>query len=173
MLLFEVGFVELQGMATVILFALVFYLMTELRRLRSDLNAVQPTASTGNGALQLQAYERLTILADRLSIKNLVSRLHSNSYTATELQGLMVETIKSEYEHNVTQQVYVNPDVWKAVTNLKEQNIYIINQLASGIPAQSPAVELSKQLLEYASRDNAELSGLVLNAIQYEAKKLI
>ncbi len=172
MLLFEVGFVELQGMATVILFGMLFYLLTELRNLRREIKAKQP-ATAGNNLLSLQAYERLTLLADRISLKNLVTRMHTPDLTAKELQAGMVETIRNEYEHNVTQQIYVNPEVWKAVCNLKEQNIYIINQIGSALSPAANAVDLSKMILEYSTNNNAELSAIVLDAIQFEVKKLL
>lgn len=173
MLLFDVGFVELQGMATVILFGLLFYIFTELRMLKGEIRTKQPAATPGNPQLPLQAYERLTLLTDRITLKNLVTRMHSTDFTAAELQAGMVEAIKSEYEHNVTQQIYIRPEVWKAVTNMKEQNIFIIHQLAATLPPQANAVELSKLMLEYSNNNNAELSAIVLDAIQYEVKKLI
>ncbi|MEO6228496.1 MAG: hypothetical protein ABJB11_23300 [Ferruginibacter sp.] len=173
MLLFEVGFVEIQGMATVIIFALIFYLLTELRSLRAALNKVQPANRANNSMLPLQAYERLTLLTDRLSLKNLVARLHAAAFTVADLQVVMLDTIHQEFEHNITQQVYVNPEVWKAISNMKDQNIYIVNQLAMNLPQDAPAIELSKQILEYSSKENAELNSIVLDAIQYEVKKLV
>lgn len=146
MLLFEVSSTEIQGIATVILFGLMFYLLTELRMLRREIRAKQ-TAPASNGLLPLQAYERLTLLTDRMALKNLVARLHSTVFTADELQAGLVETIRNEYEHNTTQQIYINPEVWKAVTNMKEQNIFIINQLATTLPPGANAMELSKLIL--------------------------
>jgi hypothetical protein len=172
MLLFEVGFVEIQGIATVILFGLFVYLMTELRILRREIKAKQPAAA-GNNLLPLQAYERLSLLADRISLKNLVSRIHTTGLSASELQAGLVETIRNEYEHNITQQIYIKPEVWKAVTNMKEQNIFIINQLAGTLPPTAYALDLSKMILEYASNNNAELGPVVLDAIQFEVKKLL
>ncbi|MEO6720854.1 MAG: hypothetical protein ABIN67_10815 [Ferruginibacter sp.] len=172
MLLFDVGPVELQGIATVIIFALIFYLLSELRTLRAEMRAIKPT-ERGNTMLPLQAYERLSLLVDRLSLKNLVARLHSTALSAAELHVLLLDSINSEYEHNITQQIYVNPQVWKAVTNMKEQNIYIINQLAQPLPKYAAALDLSKAILEYAGQENAELNGIVLDAIQYEVKKLV
>jgi len=174
MLLFDVGFPEIQGILTVVIFGLLFYLFTELRQLRLAINAKQPaSAGSGNSLLPLHAYERLTLLADRISLKNLVTRMHSANFTTGELQAGMVETIRTEYEHNITQQIYINPEVWKAVTNMKEQNIFIVNQLAAALPPQSNAVELSKLILEYSANKDAELSSIVLDAIQFEVKKLI
>ena len=172
MLLFEVGFVEIQGMATVILFALCFYLLTELREIRRDLKLRQP-ASDKNNILSIQAYERLTLLTDRIALKNLVSRTFMDSLTAAEMQAGLVETIRKEYEYNFTQQNYVNPDVWKAITKMKDQNIFIINQLAGALPQDAHAIDLSNLLLEYSGKTNAELSPVVLDAIQYEVKKLM
>ncbi|MEO6549120.1 MAG: hypothetical protein ABIN94_14035 [Ferruginibacter sp.] len=172
MLLFEIGFQEIVGIAIVILFGMVVFLLTELRTLRREIKTRQPSPAA-NGMLPLQAYERLTLLADRTTLKNLVSRMHLNNLTAAELQAGMVETIRNEYEHNTTQQMYINPEIWKAVTNMKEQNIFIINQLAGTLPPGADASELSTMILEYASNNNSELGPVVLNAIQYEVKKLI
>ena len=172
MLIFEIGPVEIQGIATVILFGFVIFLMTELRMLRKEIRAKQPAAA-GNSLLPLQAYERLSLLADRITLKNLITRMHSAHLTAEELQAGLVETIKNEYEHNITQQIYINPEVWKAVTKMKEQNIFIINQLAETLPPRANSVALSNLLLEYSSNNNAELGPIVLDAIQYEVKKLV
>lgn len=172
MLLFDVGFVELQGIATVIIFGLIFYLLTELRTIRAEMKAFKP-AERGNTMLPLQAYERLSLLVDRLSLKNLVARLHSTTLSAAELHVLLIDTTRNEYEHNITQQIYVNPEVWKAITKMKEQNIYVINQLAAPLPQYAAALDLSKAILEYAGKENAELNDIVLDAIQYEVKKLV
>ena len=99
--------------------------------------------------------------------------MHDTQFTANELAAGLIETIRTEYEHNITQQNYVNPEVWKAVTNLKEQNIYIINEIVATLPQHSTALDCSRILLQYASSDNAELGSIVLSAIQYEVKKLI
>ena len=173
MLLFEVGFVEIQGIATVIIFGLLFFLMTEIRALRQEIRSKQP-ASPGNSMLPLQAYERLSLLTDRITLKNLVARVHASFLSVAELQAGLLETIKNEYEHNTTQQIYVNPEVWKAISRMKEQNIFIINQLAASLPPQAQAMELSNLILQYgSSNDNAELAPIVLDAIQFEVKKLL
>jgi hypothetical protein len=63
--------------------------------------------------------------------------------------------------------------VWNAVTRLKDQNIYIINQLAATLPPNATAIDLSKRLLEYSMTQNAELNKVVLDALRYEASKII
>ena len=172
MLLFEVGFTEIQGILIVVLFGITFYVMMELKTLRREVNLKRPV-TTDNSHLSLQAYERLTIYTNRVSLKNLITRLHSNNLTAYELQAGCLDALRSEYEHNLTQQNYVSPEIWKAVTNLKDQNTFIINQLAATLPPGASAMDLSRIILQYADTENAELSDIVLQAISYEAKKLI
>lgn len=123
--------------------------------------------------LKLQAYERLTLYAERSSLRNLVSRTPANGLTVVDMQLTLQDTLRSEYEYNVSQQIYVSADMWKAVNNLKDQNIYIINQLAATLPSQSNGIELSKRILEYTSTANSDLSTIVLEALRYEAKKVL
>lgn len=128
------------------------------------------TSKDGN-KLKLQAFERLTLYAERTSLKNLVSRTSTTGLSVIDMQLAFQEIIKSEYEYNVSQQLYVEADMWKAITNLKDQNIYIINQIAATLPSDANGIELSKRILEYTTNNNAELSSIVLEALRYEAKK--
>ena len=75
-------------------------------------------------------------------------------------------------EMNSCQQIYISKEVWNAVTKLKDQNIYILNQLAATLPQQASSLELSKIILEYSMTEKAELNTIVLDALQYEAKKM-
>ena len=178
MVLLEITMQDMQtiliifGIVLVMLLGVMVYLMSEFKSLKATVDLKRPVAAD-NSLLRLQAYERLTLLADRIALKNLVTRMHDTQFSARELAAGLIETIRTEYEHNITQQNYVNPEVWKAVTNLKEQNIYIINELAASLPPQASALDFSRTVLQYTTADNAELSSIVLNAIQYEVKKLI
>jgi hypothetical protein len=123
--------------------------------------------------LRLGAYERLTLYTERASLKNLVARSSSNDLNVVGLQLTLLETLKSEYEYNVSQQIYVSPELWSAIGNLKDQNSYIINQIAASLTSDAPAFTLNKALLEYSMNNNAELHSIVLNALQFEAKKIM
>ncbi len=125
-------------------------------------------------ALRLQAYERLVLLADRIALPNLVSRINVQGTTARELQSLFIQTIKQEFDHNITQQIYVSPEAWEAVRNLKEQNMLIINQVSAYLPENASGPELSKSLMELLMENpKASLHTIVSEALNYEAKKLM
>ena len=123
--------------------------------------------------LRLQAMERFTLYAERSSLKNLISRTSAYGLTVVDMQLALLDTLRSEYEYNVTQQIYISPEMRKAIGNLKDQNIFIINQIAATLPSEANGIELSKRILEYVATTNAELNTIVLSALQFEAKKLL
>ncbi|MCC7401542.1 MAG: hypothetical protein IT214_08655 [Chitinophagaceae bacterium] len=124
--------------------------------------------------LQLQAYERLVMLTERIALPNLVSRVSKSGMGAKDMQLLLLESVKQEYEYNATQQIYVSPVAWEAVHNLKEQNLLIINKVASTLPEGATGLELNKRLLEFVlNNPKGTLHSIVLEALNYEAKKLM
>ncbi len=124
--------------------------------------------------LQLQAYERLTILCERMGLTNLLSRFSINELSATQLQSSIIQTIKQEFEYNVSQQLYVSAAAWDGIKKLKDQNIFIINQLAAMLPANANGMDLSKKIVELLSQDeNASLQPIVAALINKEAKLLM
>jgi hypothetical protein len=136
--------------------------------------ASYPASGPAPFQLQLQAYERLILLSERIALPNLVNRLKYEGLSSKEMQVLLTETIRQEFEHNVTQQIYVSREAWDAVQNLKEQNIFIINQVASFLPANATAIDLNKNLLEMIIQNpKASLHGVVSEVLSYEAKKVI
>jgi hypothetical protein len=124
--------------------------------------------------LRLQAYERLTLLVERIALNNLLSRIPNAGLSAKQMQHALIDAIKTEYEYNISQQVYVSPEAWRAVHNLKEQNIYIVNQLTTTLPFQASAMDLNKQIIDYLmSNPKASLHTIVLEVLNFEAKKIM
>lgn len=124
--------------------------------------------------LQLQAYERLVVLVERIGIPNLVSRNNHPELSAKEMQFLLLENIKQEVEYNSSQQIYVSPLAWEAVKNLKDQNMLIINQVASILPAEAKGIDLGKALLDFVMKQKeGALHNIVLEGLNFEAKKLM
>ncbi|MFY7900436.1 MAG: hypothetical protein ACOVNY_09650, partial [Chitinophagaceae bacterium] len=60
--------------------------------------------------LQLQALERLTLLTDRIALPNIIGRVNMPGFSVREMQQAITQAIKQEFEHNLTQQIYVSTD---------------------------------------------------------------
>jgi len=124
--------------------------------------------------LQLQAYERLVMLTERIALPNLISRANQPGLNAREMQILLLGTIRQEYEYNASQQIYVSPVAWEALKNLKEQNMLIINQVASALPPEATGTDLNKILLDVMMKQQkGQLHTIVLEALNYEVRKLM
>lgn len=92
--------------------------------------------------LKLQAYERLALFAERISVDNLSYRLSSAGMDAGTLSSAMVMGIQQEYEHNLSQQIYVSDKLWEIVTLAKNQNQEIIAQAADQVGENGTAAQL-------------------------------
>jgi len=169
MSIFETIVVILLG----IIFLAVIWMITDFAALRKDLKERDLT-NPDTLKLRLQAYERLTLLAERISLQNLLSRIPNAGLSSRQMQSSLIDAIKQEYDYNISQQVYVSPEVWRAVNNLKEQNIYVVNQLASAMPFQASAMDLNKQIIDFLiNNPKASLHNIVLEALNFEAKKIM
>jgi hypothetical protein len=130
--------------------------------------------TTAAQPLQLQAYERLMLLVDRIALPNVISRSNQGGLSARDMQALLTQQIRQEFEYNVTQQIYVSPESWEAVRNLKDQNLLIINQISSFLPAEATGQDLNRSILEMLMQSpKASLHNIVADVLSYEAKKLM
>ena len=149
---------------------LVFLFINQKSAVKNDPETMDP----GTRQLRLQAYERLTLLVDRIALPNLISRVNQGGVSAREMQMLLTRGLKEEFDYNISQQIYVSPDSWNAVKNLKEQNMLVVNQLASALPPHATGLDLNKLLLEYLMTDQkGQLHEIVSEVLSYEAKKLL
>ncbi|RPE09125.1 hypothetical protein EGT74_19135 [Chitinophaga lutea] len=123
--------------------------------------------------LQLQAYERLVLFVERINPQSLISRVNQPGFSVLDMQIGMVSNIKSEYDHNVSQQIYVTPAAWEAVKTVKEQTISIINQIALKLPPDAPSIELNKQILELFMHQRESPADIAAEIINAEARKLM
>ena len=159
-------------MSSIIGPALIVYLLMELNSLKKKINSV-PVNNTEGNKLKLQAIERLSLYVERCGLNNLVARTEIVGLSASEVHHVLIETIKAEYEYNLSQQIYINTEVWNAVTKMKDQNIYVINHIAANLPPGATAIDLSKLIIEYSMTPNADLNKVVLEALQFEAQKIL
>lgn len=121
--------------------------------------------------LRLQAYERLTVYMERIHPRTLIPRVYVPGMTVQELQVELTQAIRQEYEHNLSQQIYVSPQVWKTVQSVKEQELAMLNQIASMLNPEASAKELQQKVIDFIISNENELPAEVaLEVINNEAK---
>lgn len=97
---------------------------------------------------RLHAYERICLFLERISPNSLVVRLNNGQYTAREFQQIMLNEVREEYNHNVSQQVYMSDEAWELVKTAKEELIVSINESAIGLDENATGIDLSKGLFD-------------------------
>jgi len=97
--------------------------------------------------LQMQAYERLILFLERLQPDNLMMRIQKPGMSSRNLHTSMLRAIRQEYEHNMTQQLYVSESAWKLVLLAKDEVTKLVNLSASQVAENGTALDLGNQLL--------------------------
>lgn len=162
------------AIAIVLASALAYIFWIQRKQAKQGLVQMKPESGASSTPFKLAAYERLTLLADRISLPNLINRSNQPGLSVREMQHLLVQTVRQEFDHNITQQIYVSPEAWDAIRNLKEQNLLIINQVASFLPESATGQDLNKALLEMVMQNpKASLHHIVSDALSFEAKKVL
>jgi hypothetical protein len=101
--------------------------------------------------VNFQAYERLVLYLERINPSNLALRMHKPGISSKMLEAEMVKSIRDEFEHNLSQQIYVSDDIWKLIKRAKEETIKLIGIASSKCDDKSTGTELSRIILEIAS----------------------
>ena len=123
--------------------------------------------------LKLQAIERMVFFLERISPDTLLPRIHRGGITAGQLHSDLLATIRSEFEHNLTQQVYLSNEVWGEVKRAKEELLKIINMAASETGQQATGVHLSSKIFDIMIKEENYPHLAAVEALKREARELI
>jgi len=92
--------------------------------------------------IRLQAYERLILFLERIHPHQLIVRHNNPAFSSFQFQTILIKSIRDEYEHNLSQQLYVSSKAWSKVQQAKEECIKQINFAASKLDSQAKASDL-------------------------------
>ena len=98
--------------------------------------------------LRLAAFERIILFLERINPGNLLVRVQEPGMSAKDFQKALITTIRAEYEHNMSQQIYISDESWDAVKTAKESIVELINISAQRMTAENKAIELSTYILQ-------------------------
>lgn len=117
-------------------------------------------------SLRLQAHERLIVFIERINPSNLFIRLHQKGISVQELQATILNEIRAEYQHNVTQQLYISSATWNVVKQLKDDTIAMVNNGVESLPPDATGVDLSRKILQHMTAIENNPYDLTLDLIK-------
>lgn len=87
--------------------------------------------------LRLQAYERMTLFMERISPASLVFRIKAQNDNKQAYELSLIHTIEQEFEHNLTQQIYISNECWNVISTAKNSTIQLVIDSAKDINVNS------------------------------------
>ncbi len=120
--------------------------------------------------IRLQAYERMVLFLERISPNNLITRVSPNSSDKDIYESLLIATIEQEYDHNLSQQIYLSDECWNVITAAKTATIQLIRK-ASLLEKTNSADKLREVVLTEMMEKRAP-SDAALSYIKKEVSEL-
>ena len=130
----------------------------EMRRQSLELHLKDRRATL---PVRMQAHERMILFLERISPESMVMRLQKPNLTVQELHSLLLKTIRQEWDHNVSQQLYVSDEAWTLVKNARENTVKLINTEAGKLKPLDPAMKLSQMILEESTGSNSPTAAAI------------
>lgn len=123
--------------------------------------------------LRLQAYERIILLMERMKPESMVMRMAKPNMNTIDLQRALLENIREEYEHNLSQQIYLSSEAWAMVVAARQSMVQLVSSTAAEEKPDALYMEYATSLLEeYASISDDPLT-LAIQFVQKEAKEIM
>src|SRR5690606_26729446 len=144
-----IEFIKILVPASIVLYA-VFLMVRSFINKEIEMKKLEVRARSIETVLpnRLQAYERMALFLERVTPQNLLVRLNTAQMPAREFHQMLLNEIRNEYNHNVSQQVYMSEEVWGLIKNAKEDLVVCINDAASETGMDSTSLDLAKKIFE-------------------------
>lgn len=120
--------------------------------------------------IRLQAYERMALFLERIGPNSLVLRCYQPGMDQHLLQGVMTKNIRDEWEHNLSQQVYLSAELWARIREAKDEMINLVNSAAVSLPDTDDPTRLAAAIFASAA-DRSPVDG-ALDAMHAELHEL-
>jgi hypothetical protein len=165
--------VKILGPALIVLYAVYLtirsFFNSRLEEIRAEARKLTSKEVVGN---RLQAYERITLLLERIAPGNIVSRLSHKDFTAREFQSMLINEIRQEYHHNLSQQVYMSDQSWAYVQGAVEDTISTINEVANGLAEDAKGIDLAMKIFEKTGQNETDSRQNALSFIKSEVREI-
>jgi hypothetical protein len=134
---------------SLVVLAAAYFLLKMFLDKEAEKNQLQMRLDVQKNSLpvRMQAYERLVLLLERIELAGLLVRTNMPGMTALQLQSSLVQSIRSEFDHNLSQQLYVSTKAWEMVRNAREETIKRINTAAMQLPPDATSADLASLIL--------------------------
>ena len=109
---------------------------------------IQKDAQKNALPIRLQAYERMALFLERINPTKLLVRVSPHSSDKNDYENLLIKSIENEFDHNLSQQIYISDECWNIIKAAKNATIQLIRK-----SSMSDKIDNSNKLREYILND--------------------
>lgn len=158
-----------------IVFATAYFLLKKFLEEQRQVAIIQAKASSKSDMIptRLQAYERLILFLERIEPSQMIPRVHRPAMSAPVFKRELQKTIRDEFEHNLTQQIYVSSEAWKQLTESRNAVNQLIELASKNVGDNATGVQLSSALFEILSKAGVSPTAGAIEVLKAEARQLL
>jgi len=127
--------------------------------------------------IRMRAYERLCLLLERTEPETMIKDMMNDpewlQKSVMEIQLELLRRVRLEFDHNLSQQVYVSDEVWQRILLARDEMAAFINQMAIRLKPGSTAMDYFKTLIQAYHANGDTPHELALQALKDEARSLL
>ena len=135
----------------------------ELRR--QDRNITNP--------LRMRGFERLALLLERITPEHMLMNMDFSGMTMQDVQRQLLQTVRLETDHNLSQQIYVSDETWQAIMLAKEETMNFVNAVALQMPEGSTALQYAQTLITAYNTNGETPVQRAMHLLKDEAKGVL
>jgi len=129
---------------------------------KSNLSAITP--------IRLRAYERLILVLERTSPNTLILSTIKPEMTNMEFHTLLLNNIRNEFAHNLSQQIYISDEVWSYIRSAQESLLRLVNSCASQCNPNESASVLAERIIQVYGGSEQTPTELAINKLKTEVR---
>lgn len=122
--------------------------------------------------IRLRAYERLALLLERTHPSAMMIQVIQPGMSCIEAQSKLLSYIRAEFDHNLSQQIYVGDEVWEAIKAVHDNMIKLVNTTAQHFSPDEPATKMAEVIIRMYNELDENPSSVALSLLKSETHQL-
>lgn len=158
-----------------IVFATAYFLLQQFLKEQRELAVIKAKSNSKSSMIptRLQAYERLILFCERIEPNQMIPRIHRPAMTAQVFKREIQRTVRDEFEHNLTQQLYVSNEAWNKVLESRNAVNHIVDLAMQNVGENASGVQLSSAMFEILAKAGVSPTSKAIATLKAEARQLL
>ncbi|MFM9422394.1 MAG: hypothetical protein RIR06_855 [Bacteroidota bacterium] len=164
----------LVGILVILVGTILFYLQTRQHKHKEQLHRIEirKVRESQLSPLRVAAFERLIIMLERSRPSALVMRASKAGINASFLQLEIIKSLREEFEHNVSLQLYVSESTWQNIQDAKAEVTELVKVAFSKVDPNGPAIQLAHWITELEAAAGTKNLDAAIRAVRIELLQL-